>query len=221
MRNELQNYMGRPKRYSNIDGTGEMAFGLMALGFTLLGYLQTVLPKNSTWNHGFVGVLFMYAVLLPVLGLILWVPRTIKRHITWPRTGYVKFHTTGESRRRWWTWMVASAVISAVIAAGVACLARFDRRHDWISLLWLGNVAVFVAGYTFWIFRMERDHPWKWLVALLMALGLLAIALIVPGDIAGLRWLMLLFVGLMWLGSGGATLYLYIRHTQPPTPDAE
>jgi hypothetical protein len=31
----------------------------------------------------------------------------------------------------------------------------------------------------------------------------------------------MLFFGLVWLASGGATLYLYIRHTQPPDPEAE
>jgi hypothetical protein len=31
----------------------------------------------------------------------------------------------------------------------------------------------------------------------------------------------MLFVGLVWLMSGAATLCLYVRHTQPPAPDAE
>ena len=98
---------------------------------------------------------------------------------------------------------------------------RFDSRHDWMSLFWTGYAALFVTLYAFWIYRMEKSHPWKWLVLLFMALGLLAIALVAHGDIVGSRWLMLLFVSLTWLASGGATLYLYIRHTQPPTPDAE
>jgi drug/metabolite transporter (DMT)-like permease len=85
----------------------------------------------------------------------------------------------------------------------------------------MGAVAIYAAGYAFWIYRMERHHPWKWLVLLFMALGLLAIALIAPADFVGLWRPMLLFVGLTWLGSGGATLYLYIRHTQPPAPEAE
>jgi hypothetical protein len=29
MKEELQNYMGRPMRYQTIDGTGEMAMGVM------------------------------------------------------------------------------------------------------------------------------------------------------------------------------------------------
>jgi drug/metabolite transporter (DMT)-like permease len=117
--------------------------------------------------------------------------------------------------------MVAVAVISAALAAGLACLMRFDRPHDWMGLAWLGNVAIFVAGYAFWIYRMESHHPWKWLVLLFMVLGLFAIALIDAADFGALWRPMLLLVGLVWLGSGGATLYSYIRHTAPPAPGAE
>jgi MFS family permease len=218
MKDELQNYMDRPKRYDNIDGTGEMAFGLMALGYTFLNYLQAGLPEDSMWRHGFASMLLFFAVILLMFGLILWVPKAIKKRITWPRTGYVARRVGGKS---WWTAMVGAAAFSAVIAAGVGCLMRFDRRHDWIRLSWMGAVAIYAAGYAFWIYRMERHHPWKWLVLLFMALGLLAIALIAPADFVGLWRPMLLFVGLTWLGSGGATLYLYIRHTQPPAPEAE
>jgi len=31
----------------------------------------------------------------------------------------------------------------------------------------------------------------------------------------------MLFIGLVWLASGGTTLFLYMRHTQPPAPEAE
>jgi drug/metabolite transporter (DMT)-like permease len=222
MKNELQDYLGRPKRYDNIDGTGEMLMGLMMLGFTLLGYLNAVLPENSMWRHGLAGMLLMPAVLLPVLGSGYWGAKAIKKHITWPRTGYMALGGGGKSRR---TTMAALSALAAGIAGisafGIACLMRFESQHDWISLAWMGNAAIFVAAYAFWIYRMEKDRPWKWLVLLFMVLGILAIAFIAPGDIVGWRWLMLSFIGLTWLGSGGASLYLYIRHTQPPAPEAE
>lgn len=218
MNAELQDYIGRVKRHDYNDGTGEMAFGLMALGFTLLGSLQAILPKDSMWRHGFASILLWYAVFLLMFGLIYCVPKAIKKRITWPRTGYVAYRVGGKS---WWTAMVAVAFFSVFVAFGLACLMRFDRRHNWMSLAWMGNVAIYVAGYAFWIYRMGKAHPWKWLVLLFMALGLLAIALIAPEDFVGLGRPMLLFVGLTWLGSGGATLYSYIRHTQPPAPEAE
>jgi len=73
MSDALQDYLRRPKRYANIDGTGEIYMGLMILGFALLGYLQTILPKDSMWStNGFAGLLFMYLVLVPVLALGYW-----------------------------------------------------------------------------------------------------------------------------------------------------
>lgn len=222
MKDELQNYMGRPKRYDNIDGTGEMCMGLGMLGFTLLGYLYAVLPENSMWRHGMAGMLLMPAVLVPVLGSCYWGAKAIKRRITWPRTGYMALGGGGTSRRRAMAALAALAtVIGGIIALGVACLKRLDGRHDWIGLAWMGNGAIYAALYAFWIYRMEKDRPWKWLVLLFMVLGLLAIVLVAPGDIVGWRWLMLLFIGLTWLGSGGASLYWYIRHTQPLVPEAE
>jgi hypothetical protein len=218
MKDELQNYMARPCRYNNIDGTGEMGMGLMMLGYTFLGYVQANLPQGSMWRHGLASMLLFFAVLLLMVGFILWFPKAIKKRITWPRTGYVAYRVGGKA---WRKALVGVAVFSAVIAAALGCLRRLDTRHDWISLAWMGNVAIFGAGYAFWIYCFGREHSWKWLILLFMALGLLAIALLVPGDIVGLRWLMLLFIGLTWLGSGGATLFWYIRHTQPPTPAAE
>ena len=78
MSNQLRDYMGRPKRYDNIDGTGEMEFGIMALGFTLLGSLKMSLPKDS---------MLFFGVVLVMQGLIYWIPKAIKKCFTWPRTG--------------------------------------------------------------------------------------------------------------------------------------
>jgi hypothetical protein len=218
MKDELQNYMDQPKRYNNIDGTGEMAMGLMALGYGLLGCLQAVLPENSMWRHGFNSMVLFFAFILLMFGVLHWGPKAIKKRITWPRTGYVAYRVGGKS---WWTMLAAVAAFSAIVAVGLGCLMRLDRQRDWMSLMWLGNVVILVAGYGFWICRFSREQPWKWLVLLFMALGLLAIGLIARADFMGLWRPMLLFVGLAWIGSGAATLYLYIRHTQPPAPETE
>ena len=78
-----------------------------------------------------------------------------------------------------------------------------------------------VAAYAFWILFKSKEHPWKRLIVVLMALGLFAIAFIVPrGDFDSRRPEML-FIALTWLASGVATLYSYIRHTQPPAPESE
>ena len=214
MSNELQNYLELPKRYNNIDGTGEMAMGLMGLGFTFLNYLSSVLPKDSIWRHGLPSVVLVLGGLLPLFGVLYWGPKAIKKHITWPRTGYVAYRVGGKS---WWTIIAAAAVL----ATGVHCLMRFDRWHDWRSLSWMGNVVVFAVGYGYWIRRFSREHSWKWFVLLFMVLGLFAIALIAPAGFKGLWRPMFAFVCLTWIGSGAATLYLYIQHAQQPAPEAE
>lgn len=218
MKDELQNYMDRPMRYNNIDGTSEMAMGLMALGYALLGYLQAALPENSMWRHGFYSMVLFFAFIFVMVGVLRWGPKAIKKRITWPRTGYVAYRVDGKSRR---TLLAAAAAFSAIGAVGLGFLMRLDRQHDWMSLMWLGNVAILVASYGFWIYRLSREQPWKWLILPFMALGLLAIGLIAPAGYTGLWRSMILFVGLAWIGSGAATLCLYIRHTQPSAPEAE
>ncbi len=208
--------MDRPKRYDNIDGTGEMFMGLMLLGFTLAGYLEARLAANSSrWTHGIV----VYGVMIPVFGFGFWARRVIKNHFTWPRTGYAAYPRVGD--KSWWIGIVAVLVISAVLGAGFACLRLFARQHDAINLPRIGMLVALAVAYPLWVLRMGRGNPWKWLLVIFMELGLVAITFIVPGDVDALFRPVALFVGLVWLASGGATLSSYMRHTQPPAPEVE
>jgi hypothetical protein len=222
MERELQSMLGRLKRYDNIDGTGEMFMGLMILGFTLLAYLQGVVPKNSMWRHGLWGSLLMFLILTLVLGLGYWGVNAIKKHITWPRTGYVAFRSGGKIRG---TRLAAAAAVGAIVGVClIACLVCVERQHDWLRYGWSVKILC-VAIYAFWVYHMERRHRWKWLLVLFMALALLAVALIARRDIArGDNWALLLptslLVAFTWLVSGGITLCSYVRHTQAPAPEA-
>lgn len=217
MNDALHNYMGRPLRYNNIDGTGEMSVGVMLMGFALLGYLMSylrgVLPEGWTGKVDPVGLLILFGGLGAMLGLILWGANAIKQHITWPRTGYVAYRRGGKL-----SWIAFAS--GAAIGVGFTCLELFARRHDAMSPPRTAYLAIMPAAYAYSICRY-REHPWKWLVVLFMALGLLVITLTVPGDAAALVRPVMLFVGLTCLGSGGVTLYLYIQHTQPPAPETE
>jgi hypothetical protein len=215
MNDKLQDYMDRPKRYENIDGTGEMLFGLMLLSFALAAYLEDKLPGDSSrWMHGLV----IYSCLIPALGLGYWARRAIKEHLTWPRTGYAAYPRGGKSR---WIARVATCLAAAVFALGVAFLMGFARRHDVMSLPRIVTLFVIVMTYAIWVFRLSKEHWWKWLLLLFMALGGLAIALLVPGGLNEMGRSALFFLGLVWLGSGAGTLYAYIRHTKPATSGTE
>ena len=219
MKTELRDFMGRPVRYNNIDGTGEMTMGVMLLSFAMVGYLSTVLPEGALWRkNGIATFGFIPVVMIPIMAFQYWAVKAIKKHITWPRTGYVAYCRSG---RPWWKAIVATFVGSAIIGAGAVCLVVLARRFHAMSLARAGYLAVLLATYAFFVFRWSREHKWKWLVVIFMALGLLAIALVVPGDVVESFPPVALFLGLVWLGSGAATLYSYIRHTQPPAPEAE
>jgi hypothetical protein len=215
MKDTLQNYVGRPKRYENIDGTGEMLFGLMFLGFALAGCLEAGLPENSSrWMHGIV----VYGVIIPVLALGYWGRRAVKRRLTWPRTGYVAYP---RNTKRWWTVMVAGCLGAVVCVIGFEYLTRFAWRHHVMSVPRIVVSVLYTVPYAFWVFRMNREHPWKWLVLFLMGLGLFTIALFVPGNLGHFGQFMLLLVGFAWFASGAGTLFSYIRHTKPAAPGAE
>jgi MFS family permease len=219
MKDQLQNYMGRPKRYENIDGTGEMALGVMMLSFALVGYLSAVLPEGALWRkNGLATFEFIPVVMIPSWAFQHWGVKGIKKRFTWPRTGYVAYRRSGWP---WWKLIVAILVASAVFGAATAWLMGLARRFHALSLERAVYLAVPLAAYAFFVVRWSREHAWKWLVLIFMALGLVAIALAVPGGAVESFPPVALFLGLVWLGSGVATLYSYIRHTQPPAPQAE
>lgn len=211
--------MGRPKQYENIDGTGEMTMGVMLLSFAMVGYLSTVLPEGALWRkNGIATFGFIPVVMIPIMAFQYWAVKAIKKHITWPRTGYVAYCRSG---RPWWKAIVATFVGSAIIGAGAVCLVVLARRFHAISLARAGYLAVLLATYAFFVFRWSREHKWKWLVVIFMALGLLAIALVVPGDVVESFPPVALFLGLVWLG-WRATLYSYIgTHNRPPRKQNE
>jgi len=216
MKSDLRDYMDRPKRYDNIDGTNEMFMGMMLLAFSLAGYLEAGLPENSSrWMHGLV----VFGLLIPVLGFGYWSRRVIKAHFTWPRTGYAAYPRRGG--KSWWVGIAAVVLIGAITAAGFACLAAFARRHKVMSIPQMAILASYIGVYALWVFFMGKKDPWKWLVVVFMAFGLLAIAFTVPTDSIGPSNPAVLFAGLVWLGSGVATLCTYLRHTRLSNPETE
>jgi MFS family permease len=216
MKDQVRAYQDRLKRYDNIDGTGEMFLGLMLLGFTLAGYLEACLPDNaSRWWHGIV----IYGVMIPVFVIGFLARRLIKKHLTWPRTGYAAYPRTGG--KSWWMGMVAVFVVALVLALGSAYLLRHARWHPAINLPRIGLLFAWPAMYALWVYCMDKHRPWKWLLVIFMALGLVALAFLAPGNFEAFFQPVSLFVGLIWLTSGGATLYSYLRHTHPAIPEAQ
>lgn len=221
MSDRLQDYLKRPKRYENIDGTGEMCMGLMALGFVLVGYLQAAIPKHSMWGHGLPSMLLFYLILIAVMGLGSVLQKTIKKHITWPRTGYVAYGPDPKALRKNRSKIVLLGVVVGLVFGFIA-VRLYELVEGQLGLFRLDRfvyIGFWAPVYAFWIVRMGPAHRWKWLIFLVQAVGLIVLCLKVPGGLIALSRPVMLFVGLTWLLSGAATLVSYLRHTPRPVEE--
>lgn len=222
MNNQIQAYVDRARRYDKIDGTGEIIVGLTLLGFALAGYLEALLPDNSPTRMR-AAVIFVSLAL--AMGLAYLTRLAIKRRITWPRTGYAAYPHHGKS---WWVKSIIARLIALIVAVGLAFLIM--RHHPALSWnlsphTWNPRVVLLVVismtAYAIWTARLAREHWWKWLVLLIMILGVVTLAIMVPGDFGQWARPPVLFLALLWLGSGTGTLYSYVRRTKPDTRETE
>jgi hypothetical protein len=145
-------------------GPARSAWASWLLCYGLLNYLQAVLPAKFGAESRVASMVLFFAGVLLMLGLILWITKAIKKHITWPRTGYVAFRRSGKS-----SWKAIA--FAAVGGAGSVCLFELAARHNAMNLAEAVYLAVLVGAYAIFIYRFSREHPWKWLVVIFMALG--------------------------------------------------
>jgi hypothetical protein len=217
---QIEDLLNRPKAYYYIDGVGEMAGGFMGLGFGPLMWLQAHAPKDSIW-HGMPAFLVYVGLMCLILH---YGPKTIKKHITYPRTGFVEYR----KRDTVWRPMILGAVVSAALSVGL----MFALRRHWnlttpVSLIGL----LFAASYAYGIARVGMAR-WKWVVVCVVALGSVAIA-VLPADVVGAVGggtsatyrgaflLTFMLYGAVLLVSGGISFWLYLRHTEAPAQEAQ
>lgn len=131
--------------------------------------------------------------------------KAIKRHITYPRTGYAAYRNM-----KGLSW-VKVAVVSAIAAAIAAGIIAFALRHSTITPLRLAIVVGVSAAYCLFGLLVARTQPWKWLVYGLFAVGMAAI-LLKSGDTGRTA---LLLAGCTYVASGAVTFWLYLRRTHP------
>jgi hypothetical protein len=197
----------------------------MMWGYVLIMWLQLHTPKGSIWNQMY--VLFIGVGLM--VAIIHYGTKAIKNHITFPRTGFVAYRT----RNMIWPAIIIF-VVSALVGAGSAYVVFVTiRSHRGIAMPVLCIGLLFAACYAIGV---ARRVPWKWALVLAQVLGSLAIA-VLPGDLtaalasaslapwfsarsAGAFLLCFMLYGTLLLISGGITFWLYLRHTQAPTEEA-
>jgi hypothetical protein len=220
----IESLLEKPKFYNNIDGVGELGMGCMILGYALLMWLQAHAPGGSLWHKVY--------VVLPLIFLMVSIidrgSKAIKKRITYPRTGFVEY------KKREMVWPAAIAfVTSALVAIGLGFAAR---SHWGIGSHWDLTTPAALFGLLFaavYAYGVARAVRWKWAVVGAIAICSVVIAML-PADLVGKladsgqvgfsaatvgAWLLSVLVyGVILLVSGGISFWLYLRHTQPPTP---
>lgn len=214
---QIGSVLERPKAYYNIDGVGELGIGIMCLGFALLGWMQVRSPEHSAWNRPYAVLVFVFIV----SSIIHYGSKAIKKHITYPRTGFVQY-----SRRDtvWRPMIIAFAVSLAASMVLFIAIRRHWEMTTPASLLSLVLAASYAHGFA-------RTVRWKWTVVWLMAAGSILIA-ILPADLIGAManhsWITaavpaktvgavefsMMLYGTLLLVSGGISFWTYLRSTQ-------
>jgi hypothetical protein len=213
---QIKDYTRRPNRYENIDGTVEILFGASALGFWLAGEIAPHLPATHFWKHNLIGVMIpIYGSLALCWAVAGLVNRLIKRRITFPRTGYVAQPKCANKPRAAY-FFCAVGLASALIGI----LVYQAQRHHAFGAMRIAGIAMFAGTYALTVRTQSREHRWKLLVAIGMALGLIALQYVMPAARnEEFLHLGMLMVALTYFASGVATLVLYIRRTHPPVPE--
>jgi hypothetical protein len=209
--------------YCNVDGVGELGAGFMLLGFALLQWLQVRAPEGAIWHRMDTSCIYVGLMVLAIH----YGSKAIKKHITWPRTGFVAYRP----HERW-----RAAAISAPLAALMVVGLSVSIRKYWDlttpgALIGLAFVAIYAYGFA-------RAVRWKWIVAGVMALGSFVIAFLpasllgavandswvthpVRAELVGAWLLSMTLFGAILFVSGGISFWLYLRHTEVPAEEGQ
>ncbi len=229
---QIEKLIQRPKFYDNIDGVSELGGSFAFLGLALLLWPQIGLPDDSIWNR--------MDVFIVCIGLLFLVShygiKAIKKHITYPRTGFVTVRT------EFTIWSLVPGIFAIIGIVLVLTLPspHWDLAHRsrWLSTII--NAGVGLVLTVCYSINIARPIRWKWVVAGMMAFSAVAIASL-PADVVaaldrdsrGFPWsttsdrmlgvllLTMLLDGALLLISGGISFVLYLRHTQPAAETTE
>jgi len=216
---QIRCYLQQPRRYFNIDGLGEIGFGVMMLSYSMFAWLAASGPDDSLWNRGW----FWLVYLALTLTVIDRGTKLIKKRVTYPRTGFVEYRRSARDR----------AIRMLAVAAAVPVLVVLDSQRQILIAPVIG--ILFAMAYAY---HMATAMRWKRLVAVVLAVGSLAIASLPISFLASVAdvseaslksqqaqfasWhVEAPFIGATILVSGGITLYQYLRQTHAPDQAAE
>ncbi len=226
---EIQTITMRPRQYAVTNGTAEIGWGTAWLCFALSIYSSVFLPA-SPWR-GRMGMLLLLCacVAMPVW---MWVG---KKFVVQPRIGYFSFRP--EKSR--WIGMIVGLAVAAVISIAMAhwlvqkagqampvsaphaAAVAVDKNPSRLSLLQISGYGLLNAIlYLMFNAVSIKEHRWKRICFALLVAVPPTIGFLLPGNYLHVSPPVTLFQGLIYLISGAATLVWFLRHHQPPAPDA-
>ena len=206
MKNETAQIQQRVNRYWYSDGIGEMMGGVMFLVLAAYFSLQQYLGDES-----FVGGLLQAGLILLLIGGVYVGRRVIngaKARITYPRTGYVEYHT---NIRNAVTMRILAAFTAMIIASlSVFVARRFDSIDAMVAVTGV-LVAVILMVKQAWASGLGRFYFLG--AASLIFGGALSVSGFARGYNLGLFYALM---GIAFLISGGLILKRYLNENPLP-----
>jgi hypothetical protein len=226
---EIQKIMMRPRQYTVTNGAGEIGWGTAWLSFALSSYASVVL-QASPWR-GRVGMFFLLCACL-AMPVCLWAS---KRFIVQPRLGYFTFRP--EKSR--WIGMIVGMVVAAGMSIALVHWLRPEMIH--VAPSFAHHAAAPASGTTsrsdqlliagvglmnallYLMFNAVsiKEHRWKWICFVLILVMPPIIGHLHRGNYLQMSPPVMLFQGSVYFLSGVITLVWFLRHHQPPAPEAE
>ncbi len=210
MASQIDDYVKRPIRYQNIDGLGELLIGVMWIVFPLLEFFNKTAASGSIWHRRI--TFFVCEAAVAILALYSY--KVLKKRITYPRTGYVKYRQTR-------TRIFASRAVAVTAAVVIAIATAFAlRRLEPHSSQIVGPALASAVWGLFYVFMTRMDAAWRWVVLVVLIVAPPAVATLPLGRL-WLGNLPIVLLGLIFFVSGAITLTLYLRRNPVPEQAAE
>jgi hypothetical protein len=209
VQSNLSDVEQRVRRYWYTDGLGELMGGgmclLLGLYFSAQQYVGDQSPLGEVLQSGFAVILISGVMVARRL------VNRLKMRLTYPRTGYVEYETSGKNILP--RGLFAAAIAMTVAIFSVVIVRRIDAIDSMVAVTGVLFAAILLIKQG-WSSGMPRFYI---LSVLALVLG---IVLSVSGFARGYN--LGVFYGLMGIAfgiSGGLTLRRYLQQNPLPTED--